>query len=197
MNTSTSTPTATSTGKLFDIISKLRNKGIDVNNTANAVTSAEDFESDQAGYEQLMFEVTGTLTRTGFEAQAKQYFINFVNEAISQYSRTDDIDQVTAERNAKQGTEMYFSVMSSKIPAGKVVEWKTASRTEVLALIAQHRAEYVRPVSKQARAIDIVKANPAASSRQLQDMFIDQLKLTPNGAATYLYNIRKILKASV
>ena len=68
-------------------------------------------------------------------------------------------------------------------------------RDEVKALIAKHKEEYVRPASKQSRAIDIVKANPKASSRELQNMFIDQLKLTPNGAATYVYNVGKLIAA--
>lgn len=189
------TLTARTDSKLFDVIMKMRDKGIDVNNVTRAVTAAEDFESDQAGYERAMFEITGDLTHTGFDLQAKMYFINFVRDAVTQYSKTEDIALQQAIRTAQKGTESYFDVFSSRVPAGKRVEWKMGRRDEVKAMIAKHKEEYVRPVSKQARAIDIVKANPKASSRELQAMFIEQLKLTPNGAATYVYNVRRIIKA--
>lgn len=189
------TLTARTDSKLFDVIMKMRDKGIDVNNVARAVTAAEDFESDQAGYERAMFEITGDLTHTGFDLQAKMYFINFVRDAVTQYSKTEDIALQQAIRTAQKGTESYFDVFSSRVPAGKRVEWKMGRRDEVKAMIAKHKEEYVRPVSKQARAIDIVKANPKASSRELQAMFIEQLKLTPNGAATYVYNVRKMIAA--
>ena len=181
--------------ELFDVIAKMRDKGIDVNNVTRAVTAAEDFESDQAGYERVMFEITGDLTHTGFDLQAKMYFINFVRDAVTQYAKTEDIALQQAIRTAQKGTENYFDVFSSRVPAGKRVEWKMGRRDEVKAMIAKHKEEYVRPVSKQARAIDIVKANPKASSRELQAMFIEQLKLTPNGAATYVYNVKKMIAA--
>jgi len=181
--------------EIFDVISKLRDKGIDVNDATRAVTAAEDFETDQAGYERAMFEITGDLTYTQFEAQAKIYFINFVREAVVQYQKTDDIALHRAIRDAQRGTEQYFSVFSSRVPTGKRVDWRMASRTEVRALTEKHAEEYVRPASKQSHAIDIVKANPTATSRQLQDMFIAELKLTPNGAATYVYNVRKLIAA--
>lgn len=186
---------STTNANLFNVIQKLRDKGIDVNNVTRAVTAAEDFETDQAGYERALFEITGDLTHTGFELQAKMYFINFVRDAVTQYAKTDDIALQQAIRTAQKGTESYFDVFSSRVPAGKRVEWKMGHRDEVKAMVAKHKEEYVRPVSKQARAIDIVKANPTASSRELQAMFVDQLKLTVNGAATYLYNIKKGIKA--
>lgn len=181
--------------ELFDVIAKMRDKGIDVNNVSRAVTAAEDFESDQAGYERAMFEITGDLTHTGFELQSKMYFINFVREAVTQYGKTEDINLQQAIRDAQRGTEKYFDVFASRIPTGKRIEWKMGRRDEVKAMIAKHKEEYVRPASKQSRAIDIVKANPTATSRQLQAMFIEQLKLTPNGAATYVYNVRKLIAA--
>lgn len=181
--------------ELFDVIAKMRDKGIDVNNVTRAVTAAEDFESDQAGYERAMFEITGDLTHTQFELQAKVYFINFVRDAVTQYAKTEDISLQQAIRSAQTGTEKYFDVFSSRIPVGKRVGWKMGCRDEVKAMVAKHKEEYVRPVSKQARAIDIVKANPTATSRELQNMFIEQLKLTPNGAATYVYNVRKMIAA--
>lgn len=181
--------------ELFDTIAKLRDKGIDVNNTVRAVSAAEDFDSDKDGYERALFEITGDLTHTGFEAQAKIYFINLVRAAVEQYTKTDDIHIQQAIRDAQAGTEKYFSVFKSKIPPGKRIDWRMACRDEVKALIAKHKQEYVRPASKQSRAIDIVKANPGATSRQLQEMFMDQLKLTPNGAATYVYNVRKLIAA--
>ena len=180
---------------LFDVVAKLRDKGIDVSNVTRAVTAAEDFESDQTGYERAMFEITGDLTHTEFELQAKLYYINFVREAITQYAKTEDINLQQAIRDAQKGVEKYFDVFSSRIPTGKRVDWKMGRRDEVKAMIAKHKEEYVRPVSKQARAIDIMKANPAASSRELQAMFIEQLKLTPNGSATYVYNVRKMIAA--
>lgn len=181
--------------ELFDVIAKMRDKGIDVNNVTRAVTAAEDFESDQAGYERAMFELTGDLTHTEFELQAKVYFINFVRDAVTQYAKTDDIALQQAIRTAQKGTEKYFDVFGSRIPAGKRVGWMMGRRDEVKAMIAQHKEEYVRPPSKQSRAIDILKANPTASSRELQNMFIEQLKLTANGAATYVYNVRKLVAA--
>lgn len=181
---------------LFDIIAKLRDRGIDVNNTVSAVTVAGDLETDQAGYEQAMFEITGDLIRTGFPLQAQMYYINFVTAVVSQYSKTEDIDQQQAVYCAKAGTEKYFSVFTSRVPPGCQIEWKTATRAEVAELTKVHAAEYTRPVSKQARAIELLKMNPAATSRELVAMFIDQLKLTPNGAATYLYNCKKWLKVN-
>lgn len=178
---------------IFNVIQSLRDKDIDVNNVTRAVTAAEDFETDQAGYERALFEITGDLTHTGFELQAKMYFINFVRDAVTQYAKTEDIALQQAIRTAQKGTESYFDVFSSRVPAGKRVEWKMGHRDEIKAMVAKHKEEYVRPVSKQARAIEIVKNNPTSSSRELQAMFIDQLKLTVNGAATYLYNVRRIL----
>lgn len=187
--------TISTNANLFNVIQKLRDKGIDVNNVTRAVTAAEDFETDQAGYERALFEITGDLTHTGFELQAKMYFINFVRDAVTQYAKTDDIALQQAIRTAQKGTESYFDVFSSRVPAGKRVEWKMGHRDEVKAMVAKHKEEYVRPVSKQARAIEIVKANPTASSREIQAMFIEQLKLTVNGAATYLYNVKRGIKA--
>jgi len=181
--------------ELFDVIAKMRDKGIDVNNVSRAVTAAEDLETDQSGYERTMFEITGDLTHTGFELQSKQYFINFVREAVTQYAKTEDINLQQAIRVAQSGTEKYFDVFRSRVPAGKRIEWKIGRRDEVKAMIAKHKEEYVRPATKQSRAIDIMKANPNASSRELQTMFIEQLKLTPNGSATYVYNCRKLIKA--
>lgn len=187
--------TARTDDKLFNVITKMRDRGIDVNNVTNAVTAAEDFESDQDGYENALFEITGDLTRTAFELQAKQYFINFVREAVTQYAKTDDIHLQKAIRDAQAGTEKYFSVFTSRVPVGKPVTWKMACHSEVRALIEKHADEYVRPASKQSRAIDIMKANPTATSRELQNMFMEQLKLTPNGSCTYIYNCRKLIAA--
>lgn len=181
--------------QLFDVISKLRDKGIDVNNVMNAVTAAEDLDTDQAGYEQALFETTGHLVRSTFTQQAKMLWINFVDQAVTQYSKTDDIAVMQAIRAAESATENYFSVFRSKIPAGKVVAFKTGTRDEIKALTAKHAAEYVRPASKQSRAVEILKANPTANSRELHAMFVEQLKLTPNGASTYIYNVRKLVAA--
>jgi hypothetical protein len=183
--------------ELFDSVSKIRDRGIDVNNKTNAVTQAEDWESDQSGYENAVFEITGHYIHTQFPKQAKQFYINVVSEIVSQYNGEDDstINVTRAIESAKTKTKKYFEVFRSQIPQGKFVIWQNGSAEFVNQLKQQHQQTYVRPKSKQDRAIEIVKANPTATNKQLQEMFREQLKLTANGAATYVYNARKLIAA--
>lgn len=181
--------------ELFDPISKIRSRGVEVNNHTIATTMAEDWDATQQEYEQAVFEITGSYIHTEFPAQAKQLFINVVANSVKQHCADDEvaIDTSVVLSDAKKQAEKYFSVFRSKVPEGCAVRWRSAGRQEIAALIQHHKETYVKPVSKQDRAIEIIKANPTLSNKQLQTMFRDQLKLTANGAATYVYNVRKIL----
>ncbi len=182
--------------ELFDPIGKLRDRGFDVNNVAIAVSQATSWEATKSEYEQVVFEVTGKYIHTEFDEQAKQLFVNFVNQAVRLHSVDEEAELNTIRiiMSSKASAEQYFSIFRSKIPEGKSVRWRDASAFELAALREQHKKTYVRPRSKQDRAIDIVKSNPTATNKQLQERFQKELQLTPNGAATYVYNVRRLLK---
>lgn len=176
-------------------ISILREKGIDVNNFSRAITIAESWDYDKDRYEREFFEVTGVWVKTEFELQAKLFFINFVGDAVKQYC-ADEESSINTSRTierAKQATEKYFSVMSRNIPTGKRVIWRPTSKEDTQHMWEQYKQSYTKPRTKQDRAIDIVKANPNLSNRELQELFVSQLNLTHNGAATYVYNVKKML----
>lgn len=189
---------------LFDPIGKMRDRGIDVNNCSRAVTQAEDTELTQEEYETAVFEITGVYYHTEFELQAKMYYINVVDQLTRQYGglvdSVDDDEEMTsvdpsAAISAAQSRVMsYFQLFRSKIPAGKSVKWRIASYAFTKDLKEKHAAEYVRPLSKQARGVEIVRANWGLSNRHLQEIFREELGLSANGAATYVYNCRKILR---
>ena len=181
--------------EIFDPVSKLRDRGIDVNNSVRAVTIAEDWEATQDEYETAAFEITGRLIHTGFECQARHFYINLINQIVRVYGKDNevaiDVDAVVAA--AKLATASYFLVMRRKIPDGKTVSWRSASPQELQQRKQVHKDTYVRPKTKQERAIEIVRANLTMSNKDLQAIFREELKLTPNGAATYVYNVRKLL----
>lgn len=188
---------------LFDPIGKMRDRGIDVNNHVKAVTQAEDTELSHEEYEVAVFEITGVYYHTEFELQAKMYYINVVDQLTRQYigivDSSDDDDATTVDASAgiaaaQSRVEGYFQLFRSKIPAGKSVKWRLASYSFTKELKDKHAAEYVRPVSKQARGVEIVRANPHLSNRELQAIFREELNLSVNGAATYVFNCKKILK---
>jgi hypothetical protein len=187
---------------LFDPIGKMRDRGIDVNNHSKAVTQAEDTELSQEGYELAVFEITGRYYHTGFEGQAKMYYINIVDQLTRQYVGAVDgddgeaitcIDTSAAIATAQTRVMEYFQLFRSKIPTGSSVKWRLASYGFTQELKEKHAAEYTRPPSKQARGVELVRANPGLSNRELQVMFREQLGLSVNGAATYVYNVRRIL----
>jgi hypothetical protein len=181
--------------QLFDSISKIRDRKINVNNKMLAVSQAEDWESDKRGYEQAVFEITGLYIITQFDMQARLFYINVVNEIVSQYNGEDEpvVDVRLAIENAKQKVVKYFQVFRSRVPAGKIVAWNYAPPEFVEQARKEHTENYVRPKSKQDRGIEIVKANPNATNKELQAMFREQLDLTVNGSATYVYNVRRII----
>lgn len=188
---------------LFDPIGKMRDRGIDVNNCSRAVTQAEDTELTQGEYETAVFEITGVYYHTEFDLQAKMYYINIVDQLTRQYGglvdgaddeETTSVDPSTAIAAAQSRVMSYFQLFRSKIPAGKSVKWRLASYAFTKDLKEKHAAEYVRPLSKQARGVEIVRANSHLSNRELQEMFREELGLSVNGAATYVYNCRKLLK---
>ena len=131
--------------EIFDPVSKLRDKGIDVNNSIRAVTVAEDWNATQEEYETAVFEITGRLIRTEFPQQAKNFYVNLVNQIVRVYGIDEEvvIDVDAAIAAAKQSTSAYFAVMRSKIPPGKRVNWTVATASEVLLRKQQHKATYV------------------------------------------------------
>ncbi len=183
--------------ELFDTIGKIRDKSINVNNHIEATTQALDWVASKAEYEQALFEITGMGIRSEFEHQARLFYAYVVTEAVRMHSQSecDSIDVVEVIEIAKRQVESYFDVFRSKRPENAIIRWYAIPADELRAMKQAHRETYVRPASKQDRAIDIVIANPTASNKELQTMFRDLLKLTPNGAATYVYNVRKILAA--
>jgi len=180
---------------IFNAVGKIRDRGIDVNNQSAAYDAAEDWESDQLGYQQAIFEITGQYIYTEFELQSRQMFMYVVAEIVRQNAVIDDasVDVMGAISVAQAQVERYFGVMTSKVPQGKSVKWRFASRDEMRSMVEEHKRNYVRPASKQDRAIEIIRTNPTAPTRELIRMFREQLGLTANGAATYVYNARKKL----
>lgn len=179
----------------FDAIASLRDSGITVNNHMSAVSIAQDFEGTQQEFEDRIFKATGLLFKMTFREQARMFFINLVDDIVDQYSRYDEVDVTRSVEAAKKRTSSYFDVFTSKNPTGLRLLWNHATPAERARRIDELAKTHTRPASKQDRAVEIVKANPKLSNKELQAMFREQLGLTPNGAATYVYNVRKIISA--
>ncbi len=180
---------------IFDIIGRIRDRGYPVDDYIAAATQALDWEASHDEYENALFEITGSGVRSEFPLQAKLLFAYVVNEAIRSHMLNDGEFLNTLEiiSTAQSRVKLFFDVFPSKCPPSTYVKWHSIGHDELQRMRKQRAEAYVRPPSKQDRAIDIVKANPTASSRVLQNMFMEQLKLTANGAATYLYNVRRII----
>lgn len=48
--------------------------------------------------------------------------------------------------------------------------------------------------SRQDQVVAIVKANPKSTRKELIQMVVDQIGMTPAGASTYIYNAQQLLK---
>lgn len=182
---------------IFDIIGRIRDRGYPVDDYIAALTQALEWETSHDEYEKALFEISGSGIRSEFPLQAKLLFAYVVNEAIRSHMLSDGEFLNTLEilATAQTRVNLYFDIFPSKRPPNTFVKWHTIGHVELQQMRKQRVETYVRPPSKQDRAIDMVLQNPTATSRQLQQMFRDELGLTANGAATYIYNVRKILKA--
>jgi hypothetical protein len=179
----------------FDAIASLRDSGITVNNQMTAVSIAQDLPGTQQDFEDRIFRATGVCYKLSFPEQARMLYINFVDDVIGEYSRKDEVRTGPSLLRAQSRTEKYFDVFTSKNPTKDRLKWTLAGKGEYEARVAELTATHKRPASKQARAVEIVRANPTKSNKELQAMFRDQLALTANGAATYVYNCLKIVRA--
>lgn len=181
----------------FDPIASLRARGIDTTNHISAVTTAESHEYTKAEFERAIFEATGYCIYTEFKMQAKVLYTNFVNDVVRQHTAGDldgTINTTRTLERSQQATEKYFSVMKWHVPAGCKVVWRRPLFDELIAMREAYLNSYAQPATKQDRAIAIVKENINLSNKQLQELFRTQLGLTANGAATYIYNIRRMLR---
>ena len=179
----------------FDPIASLRDSGITIHNQVTAVSLAQDVEGTQQDFEMRVFKATGVYYKTAFMEQARMFYINLVDDIVEQYSINDEVNIARSLNRAQRAAEKYFDVFTSKNPTKKRLVWIRASDAEHRAKIEDLTRTHSRPASKQDRAIEIVRAHPELSNKELQAMFRDQLALTANGAATYVYNCLKIVRA--
>lgn len=123
---------------------------------------------------------------------AKVEFIKSLsnNRVYSMSDTRESLITLTAVDDPK----FYFTILRNQydsIASGKNTQFAMADA------VIQQTATVVKPAhvpgagTKMERAIDIYKAMPGASRQQLISAFVDQLGMTPAGASTYAYNVKK------
>lgn len=178
--------------ELFDIIGKARDRGIDVNNHIRATSQAIDWDASKEEYENAAFELTGSYTFTASEQQAKLYYAYLIHSIVYQHTMHEDglVSVSLAVTDAQTRVRRYFDAMNNR----HAIRWERASDEFTQNMIEKHRQTYVRPSSKQDKAVELYKRNSSLPTKDIRALFVTELKLTPNGAATYLYNVRRIIE---
>lgn len=124
-------------------------------------------------------------------------------EEFSHIGRIEKINDKRVALQTKKGL-MEFSTKDGTLVPHKAVDLTPDEVPEVEASAPVEKTETkVRAPrkkstgegpSKQEQVIEIVKSNPEASRKELIDLVVKQLGMTPAGASTYVYNAKQALK---
>ena len=138
--------------------------------------------------ETLMMDVLGDIVPCKNVLEMQKFVGYVVQEAVRNHMLNDPTDPATIIQIAKQRTEKYFiqnpwtQPKAVVLPEGMVAADFVPDR--------KHRAPKGSGMSKKDRSVALYKQHAGKPRKELIDIFVRELGLTPPGASTYVHNCK-------
>ena len=112
---------------------------------------------------------------------ARFTFLYFIQESIRSYNDTGDINVSSVRSIAEKKAEIFL----------KNNPWIMAQREETVKIDAATGAPKRKKGAKQEMAAKLYKEHKGKAKKEIISIFVNEIGMTPAGAQTYYYNMKK------
>lgn len=143
---------------------------------------------DQHRLQTIMMDVLGDIIPCRDEVEMQKFVGYVVQEAVRNHILQEPTDPATIIKAAREKTDKFFVKQPWTAPKPVVVPVGIDPTTFVPD--RKHRAPKGSGLSKKERSVALYKEHAGKSRKELIDIFVKELGLTPPGASTYVHNCK-------
>lgn len=143
---------------------------------------------DQYRLESVMVDVLGDIVPCKNVFEMQKFVAYVVQESVRNHIQQQPTDPATVIAAAKAATEKYFIKNPWSQPKQVVVP--EGFESEGFVPTRKQRAPKGSGMSKKERSVALYKQHAGKPRKELVDIFVKELGLTPPGASTYVHNCK-------
>lgn len=143
---------------------------------------------DSYRIESFMMDVLGDVVPCKNTHEQTKFAAYIVQEAVRNHLQGEPTDPVSVIAAAKRMTEKYF--INNPWSQPKVITMPEGFESDGFVPDRKHRAPKGSGMSKKERSVALYKQHEGKARKELIDIFVKELGLTPPGASTYVHNCK-------